>query len=60
MAVKERALGHLLDNLPQLALLHALLCEVEHHSGEDIDQAGSEAILVLLGPQCLLLLEADL
>ena len=60
MAVQQCTLWHLPYYLPQLALLHAFLGEREHHSRKHIDVVGQEAILVLLGPQCLLLLKADL
>ena len=60
VAVQQGAFGHLLHNLPQLALFHAVLCKTEHHAGKDVDMAASETVFVLLGPQGLLLLKADL
>ena len=51
---------HLAHNLPQLALLHAVLGEIEHHAREDVDVGAGQAVFIFLGPQGLLLLEADL
>lgn len=60
VAVQQSAFGHLLHNLPQFALLHAVLCETEHHAGKDVDVAADKSVLIFLGPQGLLLLEANL
>ena len=53
MAVQQRALRHLTHNLPQLALLHPLLGQREHHTRIHVRawvRLGHDLVLVLARP----------